>query len=174
MTTPSPVLSPAPLPGLGLSVEICAESATALGRLLADSIALREIYKKHHWQASGPTFHPLHRLFDSHHAAQAEVVDALAERVMTLGGTPWATPQDVAEQTRIARAPAPREAPEAQIRRLLAAHEVILVAARAAARAASDRGDEGTDDLVVGQVVRTGEAQVWTLAEHLRRIGEAG
>ena len=37
-----------------------------LTQLLADTITLHDLYKKHHWQASGPTFHPLHLLFDKH------------------------------------------------------------------------------------------------------------
>lgn len=152
---------------LGLAAETCAASLRALDQILADSLALRDLYKKHHWQATGPTFRMLHALFDAHHGAQAEAVDALAERVMTLGGTPVALAHDVAAKTRIPRAPAHREAPEDQLRRLLEAHELVLGLARAAARSAAEAGDEGTADLLVGQVVRPGEMQVWVLREHL-------
>jgi starvation-inducible DNA-binding protein len=31
-------------------------SAANLNQLLADTITLRDLYKKHHWQVSGPTF----------------------------------------------------------------------------------------------------------------------
>src|SRR4051794_25879451 len=58
------------------------QGAANLNQLLADTITLRDLYKKHHWQVSGPTFYPLHLLFDKHAGEQAELVDAVAERIM--------------------------------------------------------------------------------------------
>jgi starvation-inducible DNA-binding protein len=57
-----------------------------------------------------------------------------------------------------------------QISRLLEAHEFLLRAARTAARQAAQAGDDGTNDLLVSQVIRTNELQVWFLAEHLVNI----
>jgi starvation-inducible DNA-binding protein len=74
-----------------------------LNPLLADTMTLRDMYKKHHWQVAGPTFYQLHLLFDKHYGEQAELVDAIAERVQTLGGVAIAMAPDVAETTRIAR-----------------------------------------------------------------------
>jgi starvation-inducible DNA-binding protein len=54
-----------------------------LNQLLADTITLRELYKKHHWQVAGPTFYQLHLLFDRHAERQDELVDAIAERTRT-------------------------------------------------------------------------------------------
>src|SRR5262249_41638804 len=71
---------------LGLSDEARKTSVSGLNQLLADSITLRDMYKKHHWQLSGPTFYELHLLFDKHAGEQTEIVDAIAERVQTLGG----------------------------------------------------------------------------------------
>lgn len=152
---------------LGLDESACAESAQALNELLVETLVLRDLYKKHHWQASGPTFYMLHELFDKHHQAQSEIVDALAERVQLLGAVAVALPQDVTEASRIERAPKGREAPPVQISRLLEAHETILKLARKAAHEAEERGDAGTNDLVVSEVIRPNEMQVWFLAEHL-------
>jgi starvation-inducible DNA-binding protein len=152
---------------IGLDEETCRASAEALNQILADTLALRDLYKKQHWQVSGPTFYQLHLLFDKHYQEQAELVDELAERVQQLGGVSVAVAQDVAEMTRLPRPPRGREEAPAQIARLLEAHEIILKEARPAARQAAERGDDGTNDLLVSDVIRTHEAQVWFLAEHL-------
>ena len=152
---------------LGLSEAIRAASVAALNRLLAHTIALRDLYKKAHWQVSGATFYELHLLFDKHHGEQADLMDMLAERVQALGGVALALAYDVAEESRVARAPRGREAVLPQLDRLAGAHELILGEARPLAREASNRGDDGTSDLLVSQVVRLNEMQSWFVAEHL-------
>jgi starvation-inducible DNA-binding protein len=152
---------------VGLDADVRRQSVEALNLILADTITLRDLYKKHHWQVSGPTFYQLHLLFDKHYGEQAELVDAIAERVQLLGGISLAMAHDVAETTRIERPPRGREEVPVQLSRLLEAHDLILRTAREAARAAGDRGDDGTNDLLVSEVVRTNELQVWFLSEHL-------
>ena len=142
-------------------------SADNLNQLLADTITLRDLYKKHHWQVSGPTFYQLHLLFDKHFNEQSELVDLLAERVMLLGGVSVAMSADVAETTLVPRPPKGREEVPVQLSRLLHAHEIVLKEARAMARQAAEGGDDGTNDLLVSSVIRTNEMQVWFAAEHL-------
>jgi starvation-inducible DNA-binding protein len=142
-------------------------SADNLNQLLADTITLRDLYKKHHWQVSGPTFYPLHLLFDKHFGEQSELVDLIAERVMMLGGVSIAMSADVAEATLVPRPPRGREEVPVQLSRLLHAHEIVLEEARAMARKAAEAGDDGTNDLLVSDVIRTNEMQVWFVAEHL-------
>jgi len=151
----------------GLSERICQESVQRLNQVLADTMTLRDLYKKHHWQVSGSTFYQLHLLFDKHYAEQVELVDQIAERIQSLGGLSYAMAADVAENTNIPRPPKGREEVPVQISRLLQAHEIILVSARASARKAAEMGDDGTNDLLVSDVIRTNEMQVWFLAEHL-------
>lgn len=143
------------------------ESAAALNQILADTLALRDLYKKHHWHAAGPTFYPIHLLFDKHYEAQAEIIDEIAERIQTLGGVAIAMAADVAETTRVPRPPRGREELPVQISRLLEAHELIIREVRQAAKAAAARGDDGTNDLLVSDVLRPNELQVWFLAQHL-------
>ena len=133
---------------LGLSEQVRHQSVAALNRLLAHTMAMRDLYKKSHWQTSGATFYELHLLFDKHYGEQVEIMDALAERVQTLGGVTLALAHDVAEETRIARAPRGRESVPAQLRRLVEAHEFVLGEARPLARAAAEAGDDGTNDLI--------------------------
>jgi starvation-inducible DNA-binding protein len=152
---------------LALPDDVRAASAEALNQLLSDTITLRDMYKKHHWQVSGPTFYSLHLLFDKHYEEQTELVDTIAERVQTLGGVAIAMSHDVAEMTKIERPPRGREEVPVQLSRLLDAHEQILTEARQLAKEAASRGDDGTTDLVVSDVIRTNEMQVWFVAEHL-------
>jgi starvation-inducible DNA-binding protein len=154
-------------PPLGLSDDARAQSVAALNQALADTCTLRDLYKKHHWQVSGPTFYELHLLFDKHADAQTELVDAIAERIQTLGGIAISMASDVATMTRIESPPRGREEVPVQLSRLLEAHELILIAARALARKASELGDDGTNDLLIGQLVRGNELQVWFLSEHV-------
>lgn len=152
---------------IGLSDEVRIKSIAALNRLLAHTMGLRDLYKKAHWQTSGATFYELHQLFDKHYSEQIEIMDALAERVQTLGGVALALAQDVVEETRIARAPRGREHVKDQLSRLVDAHEIVLTEARPLAREAADRGDDGTNDLIVSDVVRGNELQSWFVGEHL-------
>ena len=151
----------------GLSEKVCQESVERLNQILADTMTLRDMYKKHHWQVNGKTFYQLHLLFDKHYKEQVELVDKIAERIQLLGGLSYAMAPDVAEATNIPRVPKGREEVPVQISRLLTAHEIILQGARASAHKAAELGDDGTNDLLVSDVVRTNELQVWFLAEHL-------
>lgn len=152
---------------IGLEEEVRLESTRNLNQLLADSIMLRELYKKCHWQVSGATFYQLHLLFDKHFNEQVELVDTIAERVQLLGGVTIGVPHDVAEQTRLERPPIGREEVPAQISRLLEGHELILKEAHEFAKAADDAGDDGTNDLIVSDVIRVNELQAWFISEHL-------
>ncbi len=152
---------------IALAESACKQSVENLNQLLADTMTLRDLYKKHHWQVAGPTFYALHLLFDKHYEQQAELVDAIAERIQLLGGVSLAMAPDVAETTLIPRPPKGREEVPVQISRLLHAHEIVLEEARAMARLAAKSGDDGTNDLIVSDVIRTNELQVWFVAEHV-------
>jgi starvation-inducible DNA-binding protein len=152
---------------IALDEKVCAESAENLNQILADTITIRDLYKKHHWQVAGETFYQLHLLFDKHHGEQDELVDTIAERIQSLGAVSLAMAADIAETTIVPRPPRGREEVPAQISRLLEAHEFILREARTMARQAAASGDDGTNDLLVSDVIRRNELQVWFLAEHL-------
>ena len=152
---------------IALDEHLRAASIKALNQSLADTMMLRDLYKKHHWQVAGHTFYQLHLLFDKHYGEQSTLVDALAERIQSLGGISVAVPHDVAEMNRIERPPRGREEVPVQLSRLLEAHEIVLTEVREAAKKAAEAGDDGTNDLLVSGVIRTHEMQVWFLAEHL-------
>ena len=152
---------------LDLEEPVREEMTEQLNQMLADTMTLRDLYKKSHWQVAGPTFYQLHLLFDKHFNEQVEVVDAIAERIQLLGGVSLAMAADIAETTQIERPPRGREEVPVQLSRLLDAHQIIIRDCRTLAKRAQTLGDDGTNDLVVSDVLRTNELQVWFLSEHL-------
>lgn len=159
---------------IGLKESVRMASANTLNQVLADTITLRDLYKKHHWQTAGTTFYQIHLLFDKHYAEQAELVDDLAERVQQLGGVSLAMGADIAEVTQIPRPPRGREDLPTQLKRLLDAHQLLLEHVRTGAKKSAEAGDDGTNDLLVSGPLRTNEMQVWFLAEHLESLAPAG
>lgn len=157
---------------IGLAADVRHRSGRILNRLLAHSMALRDLYKKAHWQTSGAVFYALHLMFDKHYEAQLELIDSLAERVQLLGGVALATAQDVVQESRIARVPRGAEPPTQQLKGLLDAHEFLLTEARPLARAAAELGDDGTNDIIVSDLIRTNELQAWFVGEHLISTSE--
>jgi starvation-inducible DNA-binding protein len=152
---------------IALSYETRMYACQRLNQLLADSHILYALYKKHHWLMRGATFYQLHLLLDKHADEQLALVDKLAERVQTLGGIAVGDLRHVAEITKVPRPPDGCEEVPAMLSRLLEAHEIILSDAHEAAARVAALGDDGTNDLLVSDLIRTGELQAWFLAEHL-------
>jgi len=152
---------------LELEEPVRLEMTERLNQLLADTITLRDLYKKCHWQVVGPTFYQLHLLFDKHYEEQNELVDTIAERIQLLGGVSLAMAHDIAETTKIERPPRGREEVPVQVSRLLDAHQVLVGECRELAERASKLGDDGTNDLAVSDVLRTNELQIWFVSQHL-------
>jgi starvation-inducible DNA-binding protein len=143
------------------------QMCTALNTLLADTLAMRDMYKKHHWQVSGPTFYQLHLLFDKHYEEQGEMADSIGERIQLLGGLSVAMGGDVAKMTEIPAPPMGREEVPVQISRLLEGHKIIMKKCKEIADAADDAGDHGTNDLVISDILRPNELQSWFIGQHL-------
>ena len=152
---------------IALEESTCRNSVENLNQLLADTITIRDLYKKYHWQVAGHTFFQLHLLFDKHAEEQTRLVDEIAERIQLLGGVSVAMAHDVAETTLVPRPSKGREPVPVQISRLLLAHQIVLKEARTMARLAAQDGDDGTNDLLVSGVIRTNELQAWFVAEHV-------
>ena len=152
---------------IALKESVCLASVKTLNQVLADTMTIRDLYKKHHWQTAGPAFYSLHLLFDKHYGEQAMLVDELAERIQQLGGVSLAMAADVAEMTELERPPRGREAPGIQVARLLAAHERLINTIRTGAQQSAASGDDGTNDLLVSGTLKANEMQVWFLSAHL-------
>ena len=149
---------------IALSHDARAESCQSLNQIVADTMILYSLYKKHHWLVRGPTFYQLHLLLDKHAGEQLALIDLMGERVQTLGGVAIADPRHVAEVTTVPRPPDGVEEVPAMLSRLLEAHEIVIEKIRDGIRRT---GDDGTNDLLMSDVLRTNELQVWFIAEHL-------
>ena len=153
---------------IGLSDDARMYACQRLNQVLADTQILYALYKKHHWLMRGATFYQLHLLLDKHAGEQLELVDTLAERVQSLGGVAVADPRHVAEITRIPRPPDGVEEVPAMLSRLLEAHEDDPRSTRTTPpHGRPSRATTARNDLLVSEVIRTGELQAWFLAEHL-------
>ena len=152
---------------IALSAEARGLSAQLLNAILADTTILYALYKKHHWLVAGPTFYQLHLLFDKHAEEQLELIDLIAERIQSLGGIAVGDPRHAAELTTIPRPPDGAEEVPVMISRLLDAHEIIIEKVRKALDATEKSKDLGTNDLLMGDVLRRHELQVWFVAEHV-------
>jgi starvation-inducible DNA-binding protein len=152
---------------IALPAEARTESCQLLNEILADTMVLYSLYKKHHWLVAGPTFYQLHLLFDKHADEQNELVDQLAERVQSLGGIAVGDPRHAAELTTIERPPNGAEEVPAMIHRLLDAHETIIEKVRKAIKKTEKSEDWGSNDLLMGDVLRTHELQVWFVSSHV-------
>jgi starvation-inducible DNA-binding protein len=152
---------------IGLPNEAKASSCRLLNEILADSMVLYALYKKHHWLLAGPTFYQLHLLFDKHAEEQNEIVDLVAERVQSLGGIAVGDPRHAAELTTIPRPPDGAEEVAVMIDRTLRAHETIIEKVRAGITTTEESEDWGSNDLLMSDVLRRHELQVWFLAEHV-------
>jgi starvation-inducible DNA-binding protein len=152
---------------IGLLHSVRAENCEQLNQILADSLILYSLYKKHHWLMRGSTFYQLHLLLDKHANEQLKLIDLLGERVQTLGGVAIADPRHVSEVTKIDRPPNGVEEVPVMLSRLLEAHELILYEIRNGITKTAANRDDGTNDLLMSDVLRTHELQVWIIAEHL-------
>jgi len=150
-----------------LDANIRTKMCEHLNILLADTLAIRDMYKKHHWQVSGPTFYQLHLLFDKHYDEQSELADKIGERIQLLGGLTVAMGDHVAKLTQITSPPMGREEVPVQISRLLEAHRIIMKKCAEIAKAADDAGDDGTNDLAISDILRPNEVQSWFIGQHL-------
>ena len=146
------------------------QSCELLNGVLADTVILYNLYKKHHWLVSGPTFYQLHLLFDAHAAEQLALVDELAERVQSLGGIAVSDPRHVAELTNITRPPNGAEGAPEMLSRLMEAHQIVIEGTRRGIEVTDANGDGGSNDLLMGDVLRTNEKQLWFVSAHLVEV----
>ena len=152
---------------LGMPEETLKQNVGMLNQLLADSITLYNLYKKHHWQVTGPTFYQLHLLLDKHAGEVLETVDLIAERIQTLGGVTTGMPWEVAETTKVEHPPTGEEDIPAMLARTVNAHATIIKTIRDGIEQTDENKDYATNDLLSSRVLPLHELQVWFVSQHL-------
>jgi starvation-inducible DNA-binding protein len=125
--------------------------AEGLSDLLADSYTLYLKVHNYHWNVTGPRFRELHAAFEEQYTELALAVDAIAERIRSLGAVAPGSYRDFAARTSIRDADGVPPA-ETMIEDLLAGHEAVVRTARRVLPLAQEAGDEGTVNLVTDRM----------------------
>jgi starvation-inducible DNA-binding protein len=133
----------------------------SLKEVLANTIFMFNLYKKYHWQVRGRDFYQYHLLFDKHAKEQLPIIDAVAERLRTLGFIAPGMPTDVVKNKTIEESKLSEFTPLILCESLLKVHDAYLSHLRSTIENADEVDDEGTEDLLVSDVLRVHELQVW-------------
>src|SRR5579884_3755976 len=152
---------------LGIPEDALKQNVAMLNQILADSVSLYLLYKKHHWQVSGPTFYQLHLLFDKHAAEILATIDLIGERIQMLGGVTAAMPWDIAPVAKIPHPPKGEESVPSMLANTIEAHATIIKEIRDGIELTEQNKDYGTNDLLMSDVLRMHEMHVWFISEHL-------
>jgi starvation-inducible DNA-binding protein len=146
---------------IGIEEETRRAIADGLSRLLADTYTLYLKTHNFHWNVTGPMFQTLHLMFEQQYNELALAVDAIAERIRSLG---FRAPGSYAEFARLSSIGEHEHAPRAEemIRQLVSGQEAVVRVARVAFAPAEHAGDQPTMDLLT-QRMQIHEKTAWML-----------
>ena len=151
---------------IGINKKDRAAIADGLGRLLADTYTLYLKTHNFHWNVEGPMFNTLHIMFMDQYTELWNALDAIAERIRSLGYPAPGTYGEFARLTSIEESEGVPDALE-MVRLLVVGHEAVARTARAAFPAAEKGGDESTADLLT-QRLQIHEKTAWMLRSLLK------
>jgi starvation-inducible DNA-binding protein len=156
----------APAIDIGIDAKDREKVAGALSRLLADTFALYLKTHNFHWNVEGPMFNTLHLMFMDQYTELWNALDAIAERIRSLG---YPAPGTCKAFARLASIEDSEGVPEAMtmVRELVRGHEAVARTARAAFGPAEKAGDESTADLLT-QRLQIHEKTAWMLRSLLQ------
>jgi starvation-inducible DNA-binding protein len=146
---------------IGIDAAKRQEIANGLSRVLADSYTLYLKTHNFHWNVTGPMFQALHVMFETQYTELALAVDAVAERIRSLGVP---APGTFAQFEQLSSIRQENGVPDAQemIRLLVAGHETVARTARQVFTVAEDASDQPTCDLLT-QRMQVHEKTAWML-----------
>lgn len=146
---------------IGISENDRQQIAEGLSRLLADTYTLYLKTHNFHWNVTGPMFQTLHLMFETQYNELSLAVDAVAERIRTLGFPAPGTYKEYSQLTSIEEAEGVPTAEE-MIKELVAGQEAVVRTARSVFPLADAANDEPTADLLT-QRMQTHEKTAWML-----------
>jgi starvation-inducible DNA-binding protein len=146
---------------IGIDATTRHEIANGLSRVLADSYTLYLQTHNFHWNVTGPMFQALHVMFETQYTELALAVDAVAERIRSLG---FPAPGTYAQFEQLSSIRQDNGVPDAQemIRLLVAGHETVARTARQVFTVAEAASDQPTCDLLT-QRMQVHEKTAWML-----------
>ncbi|NJK28935.1 MAG: DNA starvation/stationary phase protection protein [Acaryochloris sp. RU_4_1] len=151
---------------IGISEQDRQHIAEGLSRLLADTYTLYLKTHNFHWNVTGPMFQTLHLMFEEQYNELALAVDAVAERIRTLGFPAPGTYKEYSQLTSIQEANGVPTA-EDMIKELVAGQEAVVRTARSVFPIADEAHDEPTADLLT-QRMQIHEKTAWMLRSLLK------
>jgi len=156
----------APVIDIGIPPKNRQRIADGLSRVLADTYTLYLKTHSFHWNVEGPMFNTLHQMFMTQDTELWTALDAIAERIRSLGFPAPGTNTEFARLTSIEESPGQPEAMK-MVALLVKGHEAVARTARSVFPLAEDAGDEATADLLT-QRLQIHEKTAWMLRSLLR------
>lgn len=155
-------------PDLGITKKNLTEVYKILNKVLADGNVLYIKLRKFHWNLSGDNFMELHLLFEDQYDAVAEAVDAVAERISTLGGTAIGTTAEFAKESQLKETPGKVPDTQGMLKELVGDHESIVKSLRKNLdKCEEDYKDAGTADFLNG-LMQEHEKMAWKLRKYFK------
>ena len=156
----------APAIDIGIKDKDRAKIADGLARVLADTYSLYLKTHNFHWNVEGPMFNTLHLMFMEQYTELWNALDAIAERIRSLGYPAPGTNSDFARLTSIDETPGVPAAMD-MVRLLVSGHEAVARTARAVFPSVDKAGDESTADLLT-QRLQVHDKTAWMLRSLLK------
>jgi starvation-inducible DNA-binding protein len=153
------------LNAIALDIENSRELASKLNLLLADYHILYMNTRGYHWNIKGHKFFELHAKFEELYTDLATKIDEIAERILTLGQTPYHTYSDMLEKSRVVETKHVADGFEA-VGHILSAFKVILENERELLNLSDKTNDEGTNSLMSDYITQQ-EKLVWMYNSYL-------
>ncbi len=150
---------------IGLSAAKSQQLVGELNELLANYAVFYQNVRGFHWNIRGEKFFELHVKFEELYTNIQLKIDEIAERVLTLGGTPYHTHVIYLETSSVKPAENIKDGRQA-VQRILSAFTTILLQQREILDLSSKAGDEGTNALM-SDYIREQEKLVWMYSAYL-------
>lgn len=154
---------------IGIKDENAASVAEILNKMLADEHVLYLKTRNAHWNVEGPDFHAMHIFFEEQYTELALMIDAIAERIRTIGQYAVATMKDYLKMSDLQEYGKGANTSHAYITALLRDHESIIVGMRNNISPIEEElNDAGTSDFV-NEMMQKHETMAWMLRAHLAK-----
>lgn len=150
---------------IGLNAERANQLANELNTLLANYQMFYQNLRGFHWNIQGPSFFELHLKFEELYNDAVMKVDEIAERILTLGGTPYHTFSDYLKRSTIKEAANVNDS-EGTVSTTLANFKTLLEIERRILELSGEADDEGTNSQMSDYITQQ-EKTVWMLAAYL-------
>lgn len=150
---------------IGLDKDKAKLLSEKLNELLANYSIFYQNTRGYHWNIKGDKFFELHLKFEELYNDLLLKIDAVAERILTLGNTPKHNYSDYRTISKIKESAQVSDGTKA-VENILSSFQTIIVLQRELLNLASDAADEGTNALM-SDYISEQEKLVWMYSSFL-------